>query len=79
MRGVDMLLKPENISNTRTSDESIRTEGKLQLLAIKTLSSHDELYKVVDFLNKTLKEHHLMFGLTKNNRDNTMTISIYEV
>ncbi|NLK52335.1 MAG: YpmA family protein [Syntrophomonadaceae bacterium] len=53
--------------------------GKLQLLATRTLNNNEELYKVVDFLNKTLKEYQLMFGLTKNTREGTMTISIYEV
>ena len=36
------------------------------------------MYKVVDFLNKTLKDKKVIFGLTKNIKQGTMTISIYE-
>lgn len=51
--------------------------GKLELLATLKVNSGPELYKVTDFLNKTLKGYHLMFGLTK--KDDMMTISVYEV
>lgn len=53
--------------------------GKLELIATKTLNANPDLYKIVDFLNKNLKEHKIMFGLTKNSADDTMTISIYEI
>nr|WP_207636390.1 YpmA family protein [Desulfosporosinus youngiae] len=36
-----------------------------------------ELYKVVDFLNKNLKDYRLMFGLKK--KEDKMVISVYEV
>jgi len=52
---------------------------RLEPIALKTLTANDELYKVVDFLNKALKEKCVMFGLTKNGIENTMTITIYEV
>jgi len=52
--------------------------GKLELIAIKSFTSHDEMYKVVDFLNKSLKHKNLMFGMTRNSDENTVTISIYE-
>jgi len=52
--------------------------GKLELIAIKSFTSHDEMYKVVDFLNKSLKHRNLMFGMTRNSDENTVTISIYE-
>lgn len=54
-------------------------KGKLVLIATKTLEAHKDLYKVVDFLNKTLKEKQVMFGLSQNTAENTMTISVYEV
>ncbi len=53
--------------------------GKLELIATKQFSQWDEFYKVVDFLNKSLKEKKLMFGLTKSREDNSMTLSIYEI
>lgn len=51
--------------------------ARLTPIATKSLTANEELYKVVDFLNKTLREHQLMFGLTK--KEETMTISVYEV
>jgi hypothetical protein len=52
--------------------------GKLELISAKTFKSYDDMYKVVDFLNKTLKDKRVIFGLTKNIKQGTMTISIYE-
>jgi hypothetical protein len=53
------------------------TENKLELIAFKEFSSYSEMYKVVDFLNKNLKEKRLLFGLSKTENGN-MLISIYE-
>lgn len=50
--------------------------GKLELLATLKISSHDEFYRVVDFLNRNLKRYNLMFGVTKKNGE--MVFSIYE-
>lgn len=52
-------------------------QGKIELIATQRLSVNGELYKVVDFLNKNLRDHRLMFGLTK--KEDTMVISVYEV
>ena len=52
-------------------------QGKIELIAIQRVSSNGELYKIVDFLNKNLKGHKLMFGLSKKEDD--MVISVYEV
>lgn len=52
--------------------------GKLELIAVKSFKANDEMYKVVDFLNKTLKGKHVIFGLTKDNLNNSMSISVYE-
>ncbi|MEA4902802.1 YpmA family protein [Desulfitobacterium sp.] len=57
--------------------EQEKGKGKLELMATQRVHAHPEMYKVVDFLNKNLKEHHLMFGLTK--KEESMVISIYEV
>ena len=51
---------------------------KLELIASKHFQSYKEMYKVVDYLNKTLKHKKVMFGLNKN-QDGTMTINIYEI
>lgn len=53
-------------------------QGKLELIAVKAFKSYEEMYKVVDFLNRTLKDKKVIFGLTKDTQKGTMTISIYE-
>jgi hypothetical protein len=53
--------------------------GKLELIATKSFKTYDEMYKVVDFLNKVLKDKKVIFGLTKDKNGDTMTISIYEI
>ncbi|KKM12535.1 hypothetical protein SY88_03120 [Clostridiales bacterium PH28_bin88] len=55
-----------------------KPEGRLELIASKNFSSWEDLYKVVDFLNKSLKHKQLIIGLSKNKEDNTMTVNIYE-
>ncbi|MCR4435570.1 MAG: YpmA family protein [Clostridiales bacterium] len=51
-------------------------DGKLELKATIEVEANPELYKVIDFFNKNLKEKKLIFGLSK--KDGTMKISIYE-
>lgn len=58
-------------------EEKEQEKDKLELLATKKFSDYDEMYLVVDFLNKTLKDKKIMFGLTKNK--DSMSISIYEI
>lgn len=53
-------------------------QGKLEVIATKTLKTNDELYVLVDFLNKSLKEHNIIFGLTKDSETGTMSVTIYE-
>ncbi|NLP36230.1 MAG: YpmA family protein [Firmicutes bacterium] len=50
---------------------------KLELLATLKLKHNDEFYRVVDFLNRNLKNYNLMFGVTKKGEE--MTFSIYEI
>jgi len=52
-------------------------QGKIELIASQRVGVNGELYKVVDFLNKNLKEYRLMFGLKK--KEDKMVISVYEV
>lgn len=59
--------------HTKPSDQ----HGKLEPIATQRLTANGELYKVVDFLNKNLKDYKLMFGLTK--KEDKMVISVYEV
>lgn len=55
----------------------MENNGKLELMATLKLKENNELYKVVDFLNRNLKTYNLMFGLTKKGEE--MTFSLYEV
>lgn len=52
-------------------------QGKLELVATKSFAPYAEMYKVVDYLNKNLKEKQVIFGLTKD-KEGRMVISIYE-
>jgi hypothetical protein len=61
-----------------TGKENTET-GKLELIATKSFKTYDEMYKIVDFLNKILKDKKVIFGLTKDKNSETMTISIYEI
>lgn len=54
-------------------------KDKMELIATRVFKPNDELYKVVDFLNKNLKHKRLMFGLTKDNEKDVMVITIYEI
>ena len=49
---------------------------KLELKSTLEIESNFELYKVVDFLNKNLKDKKVIFGLQK--KGEKMQISIYE-
>ncbi len=53
-------------------------KGKLEIIAFKSFAVNPELVYIIDFLNKSLKEKGIMFGLTKNKEKNEMTINIYE-
>jgi hypothetical protein len=53
----------------------LTNHNELNLLANKKFKEHEEMYKIVDFLNKSLKKDGLIFGLTK--QDDFNIISIY--
>lgn len=52
-------------------------EDKLELLAKRELLYNDELYKLVDFLNKNLKHKHIILGISKEGEK--ATVSIYKI
>ena len=54
-------------------------KGKLNLIAIKNFPANDNFIYIIDFLNKSLKEKKIMFGLTKDKEKNEMVVKIYEV
>ncbi|GAB4260344.1 YpmA family protein [Thermincola ferriacetica] len=73
-----MVTNNENLEKANPNTEK-KDKDKLELIAAKSFDEYDQMYKVIDFLNKTLKHKKVMFGLTKNTEKKTMTISIYEV
>ncbi|WP_425387215.1 YpmA family protein [Alteribacter aurantiacus] len=53
--------------------------SQIETLATVKVSKSDDLYKVVDSLNRTLKERDLMFGLSLDEKDREkMVFTIYE-
>ncbi|WP_313890959.1 YpmA family protein [Psychrobacillus sp.] len=44
-------------------------ENKIEVLSTVTLGYQADLYKIVDMLNRTLKEDDLMFGLALDKKD----------
>jgi hypothetical protein len=50
-------------------------QDKLELIASKEFSYYEEMYKVVDFLNKNLSEYNVVFGITE--REGKHIINIY--
>ncbi|MEL7567946.1 MAG: YpmA family protein [Dehalobacterium sp.] len=59
-------------------EEKNSNGGKIELIAMRSFSAWDDMYQIVDFLNKSLKDYNLMFGL-KNGEKGSMCITIYEV
>ncbi|HHX24211.1 MAG TPA: DUF4264 family protein [Thermoanaerobacterales bacterium] len=50
--------------------------SKLELIAKKEMVYNEELYKLVDFLNKNLKNKQVIIGISK--KDDKAIISVYE-
>ena len=60
--------------------EEKKQEERLNMIAQKNFARRDDMYEIVDFLNKNLKEYGLMFGLKiDEEQKDKMTIKIYEV
>ncbi len=49
---------------------------KMKIKAIKEFQARNDMYEIVDFLNKSLKDTNLIFGLKKDG--DKMSITIYE-
>ena len=59
-------------------EEKQKDPGKLELIALKSFSANNELVYVIDFLNKSLKNKNIMFGVSKDKQTDQMTIKVYE-
>ncbi|WP_226666836.1 YpmA family protein [Metabacillus litoralis] len=49
-------------------------ESKIEILSTVTIDHADDLYKVVDVLNRTLKREDLMFGLALDKEDKSKAV-----
>ena len=49
-------------------------ESKIEVLSTVKLQHSPDLYKIVDALNRTLKQQDLMFGLALDKEDQTKAI-----
>ena len=52
-------------------------EEKLELIATLKIPYNEDLYNLIDFLNRTLKDKKLIFGVSQRNEQ--MLVSIYEI
>ena len=52
--------------------------GKLEIIASKEFKANDDLVRIVDYLNKNLKQKQILFGVTRDKEKDVMTINIYE-
>ncbi|QSS98439.1 YpmA family protein [Pontibacillus sp. ALD_SL1] len=53
-------------------------EQKVEVMSTTRVEKSNDLYKIVDSLNRTLKDQNLMFGLALDENDeNTAVFTIY--
>ncbi|MCP8616671.1 YpmA family protein [Salirhabdus salicampi] len=54
-------------------------EPKIEVLSTTRVERSEDLYKIVDSLNRTLKDHRVMFGLALDDEDEeTAIFTIYK-
>ena len=59
--------------------EVIMENKNIETLSTVRVSHSDDLYKIVDCLNRTLKKNNLMFGLSLDENDETTAVfTIYK-
>lgn len=51
-------------------------ESGLELIATQAVPYNEDLYVLIDFLNRTLKHKQLIFGVSQ--KEDKMVVSIYE-
>jgi hypothetical protein len=52
----------------------IKNHEDLNIIGAMEFNEYEEMYKIVDFLNKNLKDRGLIFGLTKENGKDKLLI-----
>ncbi|UOF89683.1 YpmA family protein [Fodinisporobacter ferrooxydans] len=51
--------------------------GQLEIIATKKVTATDDLYQLIDFLNRNLKDRDVVFGLSKSDEANKLVVTIY--
>ncbi|MBX6395467.1 MAG: YpmA family protein [Alicyclobacillaceae bacterium] len=54
-------------------------QGQLKVLGVFRTEGSEDLYKLVDFLNRTLKEQGLVFGMARGDEPGQYVITVYRV
>ncbi|ATH92143.1 YpmA family protein [Bacillus glycinifermentans] len=49
-------------------------DSKIEILSTVTVEHSEDLYKIVDLLNRTLKRNDLMFGLALDEEDQKQAV-----
>ncbi|MCL6515517.1 YpmA family protein [Alicyclobacillus sp.] len=52
-------------------------DGKLAVIGTQVLTATEDLYQLVDFLNRNLKDKNVVFGLAKAQEDGKMILTLY--
>ncbi|ATY84877.1 DUF4264 domain-containing protein [Kyrpidia spormannii] len=53
-------------------------QDQLKVIGVFRTEGGEELYKFVDFLNRTLKERGLVFGMARGDHPGQFVITVYE-
>ncbi len=73
-----MIMKPPAyhsiIVNSHMAKEEAALESKIEILSTVRISYTDDLYKIVDTLNRTLKKDDYMFGLALDPEDQSQAV-----
>ncbi|RBP45589.1 DUF4264 family protein [Garciella nitratireducens] len=54
----------------------MENKKQLDLIGKKIIKKDDQMYQIIDFLNKNLKDRNIIFGLSLRDQDH-MEITIY--
>ena len=52
-------------------------DDKMQVLGTHIMTQTDNLYQLVDFLNRNLKDKNVIFGLSKDREEGKMVLTLY--
>lgn len=56
--------------------EDNKVKNEIKLMCMKEFSYYEDMYKIIDFMNKNLSELNIIFGISENH--GKQVISIYK-